>query len=214
MHLFHAPAVDFLAREGQCLLIQSDEALTGRNWVEGWVAGEVIHVRIEIVEPITDQDWAPSWLLAVQVLRQDLQRPARKHLYLVSVRRPVAFIPLLDRLLDETPRRGEMDRGQGLLDPTHCREQLRRIGQQDLAQNLAHSFRKGDLLHLRLECQGNPPVRFQLCAQLQECRRVEHDWESEDLRVSQPPRYGEVQRYHAIDERTGLRLSLSGLTRG
>lgn len=213
MHLFHRPTVDFLAREGQCLLVQSDEVLAGREWVEGWVVGETIHVRIQVVEHISDREWAPSWLQAVQVLRQNLRRDARKHIYLVSIRRPVEFIPLLDRLLEQAPTRGEVDRGQGLLDPAHCREQLRQIGRTDLAQGLAQSLKKGDLLHLQLECQGDTATRFLLRVHLQDCRQLAPGEESEELNASPPPRYGQENRYRAVDLRTELSLRLTGVTR-
>ena len=212
MHIFHRPAVDFLAREGQCLLVQSDEVLAGREWVEGWVAGETIHLRIQVVEHVCDQEWAPGWLRAVQVLRQDLHREARKYLYLVSIRRPVEFIPLLDRLLEQAPARGNLDRGQGLLDPAQCREQLRQIGRQDLAESLASSLKKGDILHLRLESEGSTPTKFQLCVRLQECHQIFQEEEGEA--PASPVHYGEVNRYHAVDERTGLHLRLTGVTRG
>lgn len=213
MHLFHRPAVDFLARDGQCLLVQCDELLKGREWVEGWVAGETIHVRIQVVEQVCSQEWAPGWLRALQVLREDLRREARKHLYLVSIRRPVEFIPLLDRLLAPAPARSDVDRGQGLLDSAQCREQLRQVGRQDLAESLASSLKKGDFLHLLLDCEGSAPAKFQLCVRLQECRSVSLQHDTEGLNASTTRRYGEVNRYYAVDERSGLRLRLTGVTR-
>lgn len=213
MHLFHYAKVDFLGREGQCLLIQSDEVLTDRAWVEGWVADETIHVRIQVVERLPKEMWGPQWLKRVVRLRERLRRPQRAHLYRVTIRKPVTYVPLLEILLDELPRPDQGDEAVLVLDAAGCREKLRSIARQGLGQTLVNSFHQGDRLHLRLECDGSQGVVFEMRVQVMSCLLVDAN-RPDDERTA-PARYGATERYHPIDGRAMdlLNIILTGVTR-
>lgn len=209
MHLFHYPKVDFLARDGQCLLIQSDEHLAERVWVEGWVVGQLIHIRIQVVEHIDRELWAPNWWHELGRLRERLGRAACQHIYRVSIRRPVEFIPLLDTLLEPAPAMDGPPAGPRRQTQAESLTRLAELGREGLGLSLLRSWKRGDLLHFRVECDGDPNRCFELIAQMQSCA----PGDGEPAQIT--PRYGKTSRQHRVDGRAAesLRLTLMALTR-
>ena len=172
MHLFPNHAADLLARDQQGLIMQCDDALSGRAWVEAWVAGETIHVRLEILEKME------STLGWVEDFRTRLERERKQHLYRVRVRRPVEFIPYLDVLLEPAPHMVEHREQRRLHhhvrvmspDLPDYRGTVRDLSEGGVGLDLVGPLRVGARLQLRLEPDGAKDIPFDLEAEVCWCR--------------------------------------------
>ncbi|MBT9589185.1 PilZ domain-containing protein [bacterium] len=183
MHLFDYVKADLLARDGDGLILQCDENLSGRHWVEAWVAGETIHIRLQIVAELGVEDEDTPLYLAIQMaetltqLCRRLERPPMKHFYQATIRRPLEFAPLLDVLLEPAPhpvehrartRIGHHIRAMSAELPGY-RGTVRNISEKGIGLDLAGPIQKGQKVALRLEPDGGRDVPFDIEAEVCWC---------------------------------------------
>ena len=189
MHLFDYVKVDFLARDGDGLILQCDEKLSGRNWVEAWVAGETIHIRLEIVSELGVEDEETPAYLATQMaetltqLCGRLERQPMKHFYQATIRRPKEFAPLLDVLLEPAPHpvehRARTRIGHHIrvmsADLPGYRGTVRNISDKGIGLDLSGPIQKGKKVSLRLEPDGGRDLPFDIEAEVCWCNPTRSD---------------------------------------
>jgi hypothetical protein len=183
VHLFDYVKVDLLAHDEDVLLLQCDEVLSGRNWVEAWAAGETIHIRLQILDEADALDEktpayeAARMTEALTKLAQRLERPVMKHFYRATIRRPLEFLPHLKVLLEPAPhldhrtqpRVGHHIRVMSAGLPGY-HATVRNISDRGIGLDLSGPVRTGTRMALRLEPDGGRDIPFELEAEVCWCR--------------------------------------------
>ncbi len=210
MHFGESIKVDLLAQDGDVLFLQCDQELTGRNWVEAWVAGETIHVRLQILgEAEAHFQDGPAYQAislneALSQMARRLERKVAKHFYRATIRRPLEFGPHLKVLLEPAPR-AVCRRSKARLDH-HIRATspelpgyqatVRDLTDQGIGLDLSGPLREGSRLSLRLEPDGARDTPFDLEAEVCWCRPT--------ASLPQGRALGEAGQAHVFE--AGLRL--------